>query len=490
MRTKPLLAASTTRAAAAYSGDLTPVAWEEKRGIPRSVRAVLGALRSTGARTDDLRALTDREWQEALSFCDRHQLTLHLGSRCGEALPAHVQSRIRRNLRDNTERHARLWKDQREICDALEEADAAYVVLKGFAQWPRYVADTRLRAQYDVDLYCPPESIYRARDILLELHYVPARGFEDLPIDHLPAMIRSTRYELNGNYFDPEMPFCVDLHFRLWDEETERFAAPGVEDFWSRRSWQQVEERRLPVLCPADALAYGALHLLRHLLRGSLRICHAYEVAYFLDNHLEDEEFWRTWRELHPPGLRRLEAIVLRLAAVWLACPVPETVGQEIDALPAEIQAWFMVRAVCCLADRGAVPPEQRRTLAASLPAGRVRQRAQSADAPAASHAPSRAGGPLHRPRVGAYAAHAAKSAGEVRRPCCSARGSSRDHARSRSLARLLVVARRARAGRCVLEVSGDRLGLQFRPLRFFSAVQPVSAGRWLPGGLPRTRDE
>jgi len=256
-------------------------------------------------------------------------------------LPEPVRRRIERNLLDNTQRCARLQKDIFEICDALEAASASYVILKGLTQWPRYVSDPRLRVQYDLDLFCPPDSIDDARDAVLRLGYDPVEGFEEFPIDHLPTLIRKGSFRWRGNYFDPEAPMSVDIHFRYWDEDTERIAVPGLDCFWSRRTGHAVDGRTVPALHPADALAYASLHFLRHVLRGSLRLCHAYELAYFLHASAGDGAFWAEWRSLHKPGLRSLEAVAFHFAASWFSCCVAPEAEDEIRQLPDDVRSWF-----------------------------------------------------------------------------------------------------------------------------------------------------
>jgi MFS family permease len=172
---------------------------------------------------------------------------------------------------------------------------------------------------------------------VVSVGYEPLHGTEQLSTDHLPPLLRKTGWEWRGDFFDPEIPPSVDLHFQLWDASTERFEAPGVEQFWPRR----IRQEGLPVLDPADRLGYAALHLLRHLLRSSVRACHVYELAYFLENHYEDENFWNRWQELHPQALRKLEAISFRLAADWFACRLPVAVKDEIECLPEDVTSWF-----------------------------------------------------------------------------------------------------------------------------------------------------
>src|SRR5208337_5469908 len=88
-----------------------------------------------------------------------------------------------------------------------------------------------------------------------------------------------------GDFYDPDMPLSIELHFRLWDQQTERFAAGELDCFWERRQARELEGLRFTGLHPADAIAYSALHALRHLLRGDPRLFHIYELAWLLHHH-------------------------------------------------------------------------------------------------------------------------------------------------------------------------------------------------------------
>ena len=273
-------------------------------------------------------------WNDLLDFCDRSSLTLIFGAVAGNLMPDWVRERIARNLVENTERLERVRALQDQVAEWLTSAGIQYVILKGTTQSPHFVSDLRLRAQLDLDLFCPPEDARRAWDLLIERGYEPVEKPGEHPTDHLPALVRKTGWEWRGgSYFDPEIPLAIEVHLQFWDERTERLRAPGVDEFWKRRSGQALDT--------PDALAYATLHLLRHLLRGSARPCHVYEIAWFLEHHSGEGQFWDTWRELHAPELRRLEAIAFRLAREWFGCalgPVPE---EEVSRLPARVEAWF-----------------------------------------------------------------------------------------------------------------------------------------------------
>jgi hypothetical protein len=307
--------------------------------FPSAFAGVLSALRFSRS-SDPACAVSEAEWEETIGLCDRMHLTLLVGRHCAE-IPERIRQRIETNRRCNGERALRLRALLTEILGALEANRIPHLVLKGVSHWDGYVEDPLLRVQYDIDLFSPSDSVIGARDTLRELGYEPVAGLEKLPTDHLPVMIRKTSWRWRGDYFDPDIPFAVELHFRFWDEETERILAPDTAHFWERRSEKRIEGMQLPVLHPADDLGYTSLHLLRHLLRGSLRVYDVYELAYFLHTHAEDSCFWNTWRELHSTSFRMLQAVCFRFAEEWFGCRLAAVAREEIDGLPPPVKLWF-----------------------------------------------------------------------------------------------------------------------------------------------------
>src|SRR5580692_2392787 len=113
------------------------------------------------------------QWGELLDFCDRSSLTLVFGAVAGDALPDWVHKRIAVNLVENTERLERARALQVQVGEWLDAAGIQYIFIKGTTQSPHFVSDPRLRPQYDVDLFCPPEGARRAWDLLIERGYEP-----------------------------------------------------------------------------------------------------------------------------------------------------------------------------------------------------------------------------------------------------------------------------------------------------------------------------
>lgn len=307
--------------------------------IPRFAAGVLAALQFRDASTKILES--NEQWEETLAFADRTRLTLILAGYCREVMPDWAGRRTDENFARNAERAGRLKRALFEIEDRFDRDGAVFLAMRGVTHWQDYVPAPVARCQYDIDLFCPPESLLVARDLLVELGYEPLAEMDGFPTDHLPVMVRKTGWQWRGDFFDPEIPFSVDLHFRFWDRATERFDVPGTEQFWERRTAMCVDGRSVPCLHPADNLAASSLHLLRHLLRGALLPSHVYEIAWFLDTHAGDRLFWTQWREFHPERLRQLQAIAFRLASDWFQCAMPEAAAEEVNRLPEPVRQWF-----------------------------------------------------------------------------------------------------------------------------------------------------
>jgi hypothetical protein len=237
-----------------------------------------------------------------------------------------------------------------EHLDGFEAEGLEFLVLKGFSHCPDFAADPGHRQQYDLDLLLPQNQLLRARDAAARLGYRPALDLNRYPLDHLPPMIRETSWKWRGDYFDPEIPVSLELHFRLWDARTERFGPAGLERFWQRRQWRSIGGLCFAALQAADAVAYAALHLLRHLLRGGLRPGHLYELAWFLDRHAEESALWSDWRMFHDDSLRRLEAICFSLAHRWFGCRLSPAALDEISRIPPELTRWLETHSLSPLA--------------------------------------------------------------------------------------------------------------------------------------------
>ena len=308
--------------------------------MPAWATAVLDALHLREPRMGGLGALSESDWRAALDFCDRSRLTLALRNRARAQMPQWVRARTDHDAGKNRTRLERM----RQVYQMVEKQFAGrveFLALKGYTQTALSGCNPEDRVHYDLDLYVPEENVLTARDLLLECGYESFSAMEDFPTDHLPALVCKTGWEWRGDYFDPEIPTSIELHFRFWNAAFQRLRAGGVEEWWDRRLVREIAGAQMPVLDPVDALGYTALHLLKHLLEGSAGAFHVYELALILERHADDEAFWRNWQDWHSSGLRGLEAVSFEVARAWFGCQTGATAEAAIDQLPAAVRSWF-----------------------------------------------------------------------------------------------------------------------------------------------------
>ena len=271
----------------------------------------------------DLGTLGEREWPAVLDYADRERVTLALRDTCRDRMPARVRDRVDLDAVKNQVRLEGIAETYRKLSEWLSRESLDFIFLKGMTHGGAFGLPAESRVQYDIDLWLPRDHAVRAQSLLIARGYEAMPGTEELPTDHLPALALKTGWQWRGDFFDPEIPLPVELHVQFWNEKQERFAAPSTDDFPRRRTaW--------PALHPADAAAYGALHVLRHVLTGSVRIFHVYELAAMLNARSSDAAFWTEWRSLHSPELRRLEALSFQLAREWFGGKVAPIEGEPI----------------------------------------------------------------------------------------------------------------------------------------------------------------
>jgi hypothetical protein len=78
-----------------------------------------------------------------------------------------------------------------------------------------------------------------------------------------------------------------------------------------------------------------------HLLHGDLRLQRAWEIAFFLETHSDDRNFWIGWERLYPPAVLRPQIIIFLLVHLWFRCKLPRPVTARISELPPDISRWI-----------------------------------------------------------------------------------------------------------------------------------------------------
>ena len=228
-----------------------------------------------------------------------------------------------------------------EAARAFRDTGLEFAVLKGFSHCPRFVSDPRHRPQGDLDLFFAEEQVEHGVRVALGFRIRAHRPGDPHPhessahIDSQDGLGVARRFLRSRR-----SPVSLELHFSTLgtaDGALRARRVGGSSGSGARAGkWTACASRAC--IRPTRS-RYAALHMLRHLLRGSLRPSHVYELAWMLHHSADASVFWNTWRELHDASLRRLEAICFALAQRWFDCRMPAAAREEIERLPAPSEA-------------------------------------------------------------------------------------------------------------------------------------------------------
>lgn len=221
----------------------------------------------------------DIDWSGVYLLLFRHRLTgifYHLGRTQSNLWPEWLQHKLRRDYHT-----ALLWGDQwlpevNTALDALQQANIAVIVLKGWSLiFGLYQGDHGKRTYDDIDLLILAQDAERADGILQEL------GCRPQLLERWPGYQR--RYCHERKYLPAQRstsfthPFTIGLHWQLLDIPYYARRMP-VQGFFGRARPIQVAGVDVLGLAPEDDLVYACGHLaLQHSYDGML--LHYYEMA-------------------------------------------------------------------------------------------------------------------------------------------------------------------------------------------------------------------
>lgn len=301
-----------------------------KRSWTPDILACLAVPGATQGNLERLCAYSPSQWEQVLPWLDLSGLALYFWQRLNEVraeglVPSQVQSRLARNLRDNQARVFEMAKEFEAQNRLLNDTGVDYAVLKGFALIPQYCPDAALRTSYDYDYFV------RTEDLPQVQRAFEAAGFrrkvikEDHPLVYFDPNHSMPSHAQGDDLYSSRFGRLVELHVKLWDEDSEGIHLPvpeGALDRIGRRTWNGIS---FPALADDDNLIAQVLHIFHHMLNNWCRLSLFLELACFLERQSVEKGFWEKVRHRteDSPQLPETMGVVFSLASSLFGTEVP-----------------------------------------------------------------------------------------------------------------------------------------------------------------------
>ncbi|MFO7535673.1 MAG: nucleotidyltransferase family protein [Kiritimatiellia bacterium] len=204
------------------------------------------------------------DWAALLGLAAAHQVDGYLYTRVHtwEAPfqpPAALMTRWRSAFLGEAARYTRVALQTRDLLAALHAAGVGVIPLKGAWLAERVYEDGACRPMSDIDLLVSAESLPRARAAVESIGYATTDFYMD------EARSKHVRYR------KADAPLPLELHWRLWHENSENIDEPDPAHVWTGLREERLHGVPVLVFPPERQLAHLAQHILAHGLTVPLK---------------------------------------------------------------------------------------------------------------------------------------------------------------------------------------------------------------------------
>lgn len=278
-------------------------------------------------------------WGRLLYWADLHTVTPLLFQTYRDAgwlggLPSTVVDRLRQTYDHTRSRASWMMPEFHKLLESLSAVGMDFLILKGFPLIDRLYGDRGARPTYDIDLWLrDPADSDRALEALRGL------GYETLPETaddhgsdhrHLAPLWKPAPRAAPGDYFNPRLPWTVELHVTLWESHWWGLRLRALPELWERRTVVSVDGYPTPVLGEADQLVYLAMHQVLHIIAGNGRLIHLQDL-HRLCQLLRLDRWQSAWERASVCELEVYLAAAVLLTQAIFKTPVPEHMQAPID---------------------------------------------------------------------------------------------------------------------------------------------------------------
>jgi hypothetical protein len=209
------------------------------------------------------------DWDYLYKLARRHSLVplfyYQIERVAGEAVPAPVLQRLRKDYQENSARNSILTNEMVSIIRELEVKGIEAIPYKGPALALAAYDNPALRRYIDLDLMVRKSDVSAASDLLIARGYQPARNLDQ----RQQALLLTSQH--NIQFSRDEGRLIVELHWRV---ATQLFAASvSAEDLWPNLVTVELGNASLKTLSIEDLLFCLCVHGSRHLWERLSWIC-------------------------------------------------------------------------------------------------------------------------------------------------------------------------------------------------------------------------
>jgi hypothetical protein len=267
-------------------------------------------------------------WPHLLGLAEDHGVSGHLAARLFQLdqnlVPAATRralvERQRAQIFSTLRMHAELFR----LLDRFETAEIGALVVKGPVLAVQAYGDPAIRSYGDLDLLVRQRDIRHATELMLAAGYQAAVPLRAIDAGKIPGQYLFSK---------PDSKLLVELH----NDFTLRYFPRRLplEEFFARQIRVSLDAHETPAVSVEDELVLICIHGAKHFWE---RLIWIDDVAALVTRQ-SGINWQRVAASAQEVGAGRMLHTGLRIAAVLLKAPLPETVraGVEVDAVAAQL---------------------------------------------------------------------------------------------------------------------------------------------------------
>lgn len=264
------------------------------------------------------------DWQTLVKVAKDHRVVplLHqrLSTACSDAVPASILKDLRTYCQVIALRNLYTTAELRRLLLLMKSEGIDTLPYKGPVLTQMLYKDLKLRQFGDLDIVVQPKDVTVVEKLLAAEGYHPYFGQKSAA--ELDAYMNS-KNEHTYDFYHTQKKIFIEIHWRFWPLF---FSTVNPKDIWHQRETFDLAGATVTNFQIEDYLIILCMHGSRHQWDRLSWIC---DIALLLKNYPE-LDWQKTFEAAEQWGAKRMLALGLYLAHVWLNVPLPKEITERI----------------------------------------------------------------------------------------------------------------------------------------------------------------